>query len=174
MECRTASLDPLSTLMTTKTLPGQVSLRKVRVSDLLTFYEHQRDAESVRIAAFPAREREAHMLHWHKIMADTSTTLRAVLSDGDVAGNIVSWDGTDGREVGYWIGREYWGRGIATRALRLFLKELSARPLFAHVARHNIGSRRVLEKCGFVVTGVAGVLQEPGAEPVAEFILRLD
>ncbi len=114
------------------------------------------------------------MLHWHKIMADATGTLRTVLWDGEVAGNIVSWDASDGREVGYWIGREYWGHGIATRALQLFLPEVPSRPLFAHVARHNVASRRVLEKCGFVVTGAAGVLQEPGAEPVAEFILRLD
>ena len=150
-----------------------VSLREVRESDLPIFYEHQRDAESVAMAAFPAREREAHMLHWRKIMANASGTLRTVLLDGDVAGNIVSWDGTDGREVGYWIGRVYWGRGIATCALTLFLKEVPTRPLFAHVARHNIASRRVLEKCGFVVTGAAGVLQEPGADPVPEFVLRL-
>ena len=153
---------------------GDVALSPVREADLLVFYEHQRDPESVRMANFPSRERDAHMLHWHKIMANPACTLRTILHENDVAGNIVSWDGADGREVGYWIGREYWGRGIATRALTLFLEELSIRPLFAHVARHNIGSRRVLEKCGFFVTGVAGVLQEPGAEPVAEFILRLD
>lgn len=151
-----------------------VSIRAVAESDLPIFYEHQRDPEAVRMADFPAREREAHMLHWHKIMANPAGTLRTVLFDGEVAGNIVSWDGTDGREVGYWIGREYWGRGIATRALALFLDEVSIRPLTAHVARHNIASRRVLEKCGFVVIGAAGVLQEPGGEPVAELILRLD
>ncbi|HET6845217.1 MAG TPA: GNAT family N-acetyltransferase [Anaerolineales bacterium] len=152
----------------------EVALRYVIESDLPIFYEHQRDPESVSMADFPSREREAHMLHWHKIMANPASTLRTILYNDEVAGNIVSWDGTDGREVGYWIGREYWGRGIASRALALLLKELLVRPLFAHVARHNIGSRRVLEKCGFILTGAAGVLHEPGAEPVAEFILRLD
>ena len=63
--------------MVAESHPGQVSLRSVIESDLLIFYEHQRDAESVRMADFPAREREAHMRHWHKIMADPSTTLRA-------------------------------------------------------------------------------------------------
>ena len=152
----------------------EVSIRAVAESDLPIFFEHQRDAEAVNMAAFPAREREAHMLHWHKIMAEPSSILRTVVWDGNVAGNVVSWDGSDGREVGYWIGREFWGRGIATRALQLFLPEVTTRPLFAHVVRHNVASRRVLEKCGFVVTGAAGVLQEPGADPVAEFILRLD
>ena len=118
---------------------NQVSLRAVTESDLPVFYEHQRDPVAVSMADFPSRQREAHMLHWHKIMADATGTLRTVLWDGEVAGNIVSWDASDGREVGYWIGREYWGRGIATRALQLFLQEVPSRPLFAHVARQNIG-----------------------------------
>jgi RimJ/RimL family protein N-acetyltransferase len=153
---------------------GRVTLRGVIESDLPIFYEHQRDEQAVKMAAFPAREREAHMRHWHKIMSESAPTLRTILLDGQVTGNVVSWDGTDGREVGYWIGREFWGRGIATRALQVFLKEFPARPLVAHVARHNIASRRVLEKCGFAVTGAAAALQEPGADPVPELILRLD
>jgi len=151
-----------------------VVLRPVAESDLAVFFEHQRDPQSVAMAAFPSREREAHMAHWAKIMADRSNLLRTILYDGQVAGNIVCWDGTDGREVGYWVGREFWGQGIATRALTLFLDEFEVRPLYAHVARHNVASRRVLEKCGFIVKGAAGVLPEPGAEPVAELILRLD
>lgn len=151
-----------------------VTLRAVIDSDVPIFFEHQQDAESVVMAAFPSREREAHMAHWTKIMADRSNTLRTILCEGLVAGNIVSWDAADGREVGYWVGREFWGRGVATRALELLLEELKARPLYAHVARHNVASRRVLEKCGFVVVGAAGVLPKPGADPVAELILRLD
>lgn len=150
-----------------------VVLRAVIDSDLPIFFEHQRDPEAITMAAFPSREREAHMAHWARIMADPSNLLRTILVDGQVVGNLVSWDGMDGREVGYWVGREFWGRGIATRALRLFLSEAQTRPLIAHVARHNVASRRVLEKCGFVVTGVAGVLPEPAAEPVAELTLRL-
>lgn len=152
----------------------KVSIRPVVESDLPIFYEHQKDPISVAMADFPSREREAHMAHWAKIMANPSGTLRTVIFNGVVAGNIVSWDGAEGREVGYWIGREFWGRGIASRALALFLEEMTIRPLFAHVVRHNVASRRVLEKCGFVVTGVAGALHEPGAEPVAELTLRLD
>ena len=104
---------------------GQVSLRAVIESDLPIFYEHQRDAKAVAMADFPSRERDAHMLHWHKIMAEPANTMRTVLWNGEVAGNIVSWDASDGREVGYWIGREFWGRGIATRALQLFLQRSS-------------------------------------------------
>jgi RimJ/RimL family protein N-acetyltransferase len=42
------------------------------------------------------------------------------------------------REVGYWLGKGYWGKGIATQALKEFLKHIGTRPLYAHVAKHNI------------------------------------
>ena len=151
-----------------------VVLREVVASDLPIFYEHQRDPQSVAMADFPSRDREAHMAHWARIMAVPSSVLRTIVFNGEVAGNIVSWDGSDGREVGYWLGRQFWGQGIASQALALFLDEVRVRPLFAHVVKHNVASRRVLEKCGFVVTRAAGVQPEPGAEPIAEFILRLD
>jgi len=155
-------------------MTAEVTLRGVIETDLPIFFEHQRDPQAVAMAAFPSRERGAHVAHWAKIMADSSTTLRTILSDGHVAGNIVSWDGSEGREVGYWVGREFWGQGIATRAVTLFLDEVQVRPLYAAVARHNLASRRVLEKCGFTVTGAAGVLPELSAEPIAEYLLRLD
>lgn len=155
-------------------MPGSVALRAVAEADLPVFFEHQRDPESNAMAAFPARERDAHAAHWAKIMAEPSSLLRTIVYDGVVAGHIVSWNSTDGREVGYWLGREFWGQGIATRALRLFLEEEATRPLVAHVAQHNIGSRRVLEKCGFMVVSAAGMLPMPGADPIPEFALRLD
>ena len=57
------------------------------------------------------------------------------------------------REVGYWIGKKYWGRGVATRALAAFLRLEARRPLYANVARHNVASIRVLENCGIRVSG---------------------
>ena len=126
-----------------------VALRDVTESDLPIFYEQQLDPVATEMAAFPAREREPFMAHWHKIMRDETTILRTILHDGQIAGNVVSFTYFAQREVGYWLGREYWGRGIATDALRQFLQEIETRPLYAHVARHNIASRRVLEKCDF-------------------------
>jgi len=130
--------------------PNRIRLRGVRESDLPVFYEHQRDPVAVRMAVFQSRERDAFMTHWHKIMADPANLLTSVLADGQLAGNVVSFLRGDTREVGYWIGREFWGRGIATRALALFLRRDRTRPLYAGVARGNAASIRVLEKCGFV------------------------
>jgi RimJ/RimL family protein N-acetyltransferase len=155
-------------------MTGAVLLRAVSELDVPVFFEQQRDPESNAMAAFPPREREAHSAHWAKIMADPISLLRTILHDDVVAGHIVSWNSSDGREVGYWLGREFWGQGIATQALTLFLQEETTRPLVAHVAQHNIGSRRVLEKCGFIVVSAAGMLPMPGADPIPEFALRLD
>ena len=81
------------------------------------------------------------------------TSLKPFPTDGEVAGYILSWEMEGEREVGYWLGKEYWGKGIATQALAEYVSIVNIRPLMAHVARHNIGSRRVLEKCGFTVIG---------------------
>jgi RimJ/RimL family protein N-acetyltransferase len=155
-------------------VPPKVMLRDVIESDLPIFLAHQLDPRATAMAAFPAREGDAHFAHWTKIMADGTNILKTILADEQVAGNIVSWDASGQREVGYWLGREFWGQGIATRALELFLGEVATRPLYAHVVRHNRASRRVLEKCGFIVIGADGVLPENATEPVAEFVLRLD
>ena len=117
------------------------------------------------MAAFPARDEDAFMAHWTKILADPTVTARTVLLDEQVAGNVVSFEHEGHREVGYWIGREFWGRGVATRALSVFLELVPERPLYAGVVPHNAASIRVLEKCGFTVTG-----REDGGD----VLLRLD
>jgi len=78
---------------------------------------------------------------------------RAVLLDGKLAGNIGSWLEDEKRLVGYWVDRRYWGRGVATEALRLFVAECQERPLNAWVATSNVASTRVLEKVGFIPSG---------------------
>ena len=138
------------------TTTSGVALRDVSDGDLETFFEHQLDPEATSMAGFPARDREAHMAHWQRIRRDPTVTTRTILLDGAVAGNIVSWEQDENWEVGYWLGREYWGKGVATAALSQFLEVVTTRPLFAHVAKHNTGSIRVLEKCGFIFDSETG------------------
>jgi RimJ/RimL family protein N-acetyltransferase len=136
--------------------PSAVTIRPVRQDDLPILFEHQRDPEANAMAAFPARDREAFMEHWTRTLSDESVGARAIELDGRVAGNVGSFEYEGRREVGYWIDRAYWGRGVATLALAAFLDEEIRRPLFAGVAPHNVGSIRVLEKCGFERTGEIG------------------
>ena len=127
----------------------RVYLREVVDSDLSIFFENQRDPEAVQMAAFPSRDHDAFMKHWAKIRSDRSNIIRAIVCDGQVVGNIGSWIAGDRRLIGYWIGREFWGRGVATAAVAAFIAEVKERPLHAFVAAHNVGSIRVLEKCEF-------------------------
>ena len=128
-------------------------LRDVIEEDLPVFFEHQRDPEAVEMAVFPSREREPFFQHWHRIMGDDELVVKTIVSGGEVVGNVLSFEREGKRLVGYWLGREYWGRGLATQALAEFVEELAVRPLYAEVATTNMGSIRVLEKCGFTVVG---------------------
>ena len=150
-----------------------ILLRDVRESDLPILYEQQLDPEATAMAAFPSRDRESFMAHSAKIMADESVVFKTILFGDKVAGSIGSWEASGEREVGYWIGKEFWGKGIATRALAELLKIVRSRPLFAHVVKHNIGSQRVLEKCGFVLVHVEKVVEPDGTE-IEELLLKLD
>jgi len=143
-------------------------LRPVTPADLPALFEHQRDPVAAAMAAFPPRSREAFDPHWAKILRDETVIARAIIHDDVLVGNAVSFLQHGNRVVGYWIDRRHWGRGIATRALTLLLEEIRERPLWAHAAKHNVGSLRVLEKCGFVVHGEGTI---PGDDAVEELIL---
>ena len=113
------------------------------------------------------------MAHWTKILGEQSNTIKTILADGCVAGNVVSWEQSGDRLVGFWMGRDYWGRGIATKALSEFLRHDKSRPLYAWVAKHNVASIRVLEKCGFTVSiEDKGSSNTPG-EVVEEVLMEL-
>jgi RimJ/RimL family protein N-acetyltransferase len=128
-----------------------VTLRDVIDSDLPVFFEMQRDPESVRMAAFPARDHEAFTAHWARLRGDATLIVKTILSGDRVAGYIGTWPNDSRNLVGYWIDRPLWGQGIATAALRQFLPMIPARPLTAFVATHNAASLRVLQKAGFSI-----------------------
>jgi RimJ/RimL family protein N-acetyltransferase len=148
--------------------PEELVIREVSDGDLDVFFDHQRDPEATRMAAFPAREREAFDAHWARILADETVVTRTIVVDGEVAGNLVSFLTADRRLVGYWIGREHWGKGVASRALAEFVRELPTRPLYAHVATSNRGSIRVLERNGFERAGEARLTEDGVEELVFE------
>jgi RimJ/RimL family protein N-acetyltransferase len=151
-----------------------ILLRDVIEADLPIFFEHQLDPDATEMAALPSRDKEIFMAHWAKIMADDSVLLKTVLFDGQVAGSVVSFILGGEREVGYWIGKKFWSKGIATQALAEFLNHIKTRPLYAHVAKHNIASRRVLEKCGFTVIGENKDFSIWDGKKVEGFILKLE
>ncbi|MCU8091022.1 GNAT family N-acetyltransferase [Shewanella sp. SM20] len=149
-----------------------VSLRPVIESDLEAIFVHQSDPIANQLAQFPPRDREAFFKHWHQnILGQVNVLPRAIVVDGKFVGNIGHWQSDGQALIGYWIDREYWGKGIATQTLAQFLPLVSLRPLFAHVAKHNLASQRVLLRHGFVLTDQ--LIQEcEDTEALLEFVLR--
>jgi RimJ/RimL family protein N-acetyltransferase len=131
-----------------------IVLRDVTDDDLPIFFAQQLDPDATSMAAFPARDRDAFMEHWRlHVLGDENVAVQTIEADGEVAGNVVSWADGERRLIGYWLGKDFWGRGIATAALAAFLEQVTTRPLQAYVAHGNRGSIRVLEKCGFARVG---------------------
>jgi RimJ/RimL family protein N-acetyltransferase len=153
-----------------------VVLREVHDSDLPVFFRQMNDPEAVHMAAFTSEDPsdwDAFQSLWKRIRSSDAVA-RTVLADGDVIGSASVYGEPGEREVTYWVDRAYWGRGIATAALRELLAEVRDRPLYARAAADNAGSRRVLEKCGFKVTAQAsGFANARGCE-IDEVVLTLD
>ena len=154
-----------------------LTLREVRDEDLPLLFEQWADPVAVQMAAFTApdhMEWEAFERRWSRLRADETLLNRAIVVDEDVAGTIGSWGDSGEREVTYWIGRSFWGKGIATAALDAFLAVDTSRPLHAHVAADNVASRRVLEKCGFRVVATERGFAGARSAEIEELGLLLD
>ncbi len=163
--------------MSDRSKSGLIALREVETSDLEAFYRHQLDPEANRMAAFVGKDptdRAAFDAHWAKILKSPRNINRTIVADGQVAGHVACFPDGDHLEVTYWLGREFWGRGVATEALKGMLRLVPARPIFARAATDNLGSVRVLQKCGFKIIGTDKGFANGRGEETEEYILRLD
>ncbi|WP_030679186.1 GNAT family N-acetyltransferase [Streptomyces cellulosae] len=153
----------------------EVVLREVHDSDLPVFFRQMNDPEAARMAAFTAEDPadwDAFWALWQRIRSSQDVA-RTVLADGDVVGSAAVYGEPGEREVTYWVDRAYWGRGVATAALRGLLAEVPERPLYARAAADNQGSLRVLEKCGFRITATARGFANARGEEIDEVVLSL-
>src|SRR5438309_8113743 len=155
-----------------------VRLRLVEERDLPDYREQHRGPDTVRMAAFTHKDpadRAAFNAHWTRIRGDPRITTRTILGGGRVVGNVAAFvDDVFGKqEVTYWIGKEFWGQGIATKALSRFLTEVTKRPIYGRAAKDNVASIRVMEKCGFRVTGEDRGFANAGGKEIEEVILEL-
>jgi RimJ/RimL family protein N-acetyltransferase len=152
-------------------------LRELRESDLDTLFEFEQDDGANYMTAFVSEnpgDKEAFLAHWAKIMANETLIKQTIVVDGKIGGSIVCFDMFEQRQVGYRLGREFWGKGIATKALSELLEEISERPLYGRCVKDNFGSRRVLEKCGFKLIGEERAYANGRGEEVDELIFKLD
>jgi RimJ/RimL family protein N-acetyltransferase len=154
----------------------KLRLRPVEEADIAPFFAFHSDEEARRMAAFGGAgppEMESFAAKWRSIIANRAALTRTILVEEETAGYVAHFEHFGQPAVSYWIGRAWWGRGIATAALAAFLPEVAARPLFARAAKDNLGSLRVLEKNGFQKVGEdRGFADARGAE-TEEWILVL-
>lgn len=130
---------------------AKITLRPVTEADLPILFQQQLDPEAVAMSAYPPKDRGEFMRHWEGILKDKTVAVRAIIYKEKVAGHILCWKEKYELRVGYWLGKEFWRKGIATAAVAELLGQVKIRPLFAHVANHNLASKRVLEKNAFVL-----------------------
>ena len=135
----------------------KILLRPVLETDLPILFEQQLDPEAVAMSAYPAKDKGEFMRHWEGILKNKNVTARTILYKEKVAGHILCWrEGKYEQRIGYWVGKEFWRRGIASAAVQEFLLLIKIRPLFAEVAKHNIASQKVLQKNGFTLHNEGG------------------
>src|SRR2546422_1408048 len=156
----------------------EILLRDVAETDLRIFFEHQRDVASNFMAAFTSRDpadRDAFAAHWKRILNDETVVVKTIMFDGNVVGSVAKFvDKEFGKpEIAYWIGKEYWGMGIATTALSKFLSDIRLRPIYGRAATDNVASIRVMEKCGFTISGSSKGFANARGKEIEEVILEL-
>lgn len=153
-----------------------ISLRSLSESDLPVFFEHQQHQPALHMAAFvheDPSDRVHFDAHWSKLMGSDKILKRSVEADGRLVGHIMSFEMEGDREITYWIDHHYWGKGIASGALRLFLEIETTRPLFGRASTDNIGSIRSMEKNGFVLIAEERGFANARGEEIDEVVMRL-
>ena len=137
-------------------MSGEVELRDVVDADLDRFFAHQCDAEAAYMLGFrrgDPTDRAAFDAHWKKTRSEPSNVILTVLHDGHVAGHVCTFHREGNREIGYWIGKPWWGRGFATEATHTLMEHCfdacGFRRLTCGHFVDNPASARVIAKLGF-------------------------
>ncbi len=154
----------------------EIILRKTEIADLEYFFIFQLDREASYLAAFTQKDptdKTAYLEKYSKLLNDPTISMLTIIVDNNIAGSISKFEIEGEAEITYWIDRKYWGKGIATKALKELLKIESKRPVLGRVAFDNIGSQRVLEKCNFVKVGTDKGFANARQTEIEEFIYKL-
>ncbi len=153
-----------------------IELRTTEPGDLESFFVFQLDAEANHLAAFTAKDpadKAAYLAKYARLLAEPSVNMKTIVVGGRVAGSISVFEIEGEAEVTYWIDKAFWGEGIATAALTEFLKTELRRPIRGRVAFDNLGSQKVLERCGFARIGTDRGFANARQAEIEEFIYKL-
>jgi RimJ/RimL family protein N-acetyltransferase len=155
---------------------SEINLRRTEVSDLDYLFQFQLDKEGGYLAAFMPKDpadKTAYLTKHTKFLGDPTINNQTIMAGDIIVGSIAKFVMEGHAEITYWIDRNFWGQGIATKALKDFLALETTRPLFGRVAFDNFGSQKVLEKCGFVKIGADKGFANARQTEIEEFIYKL-
>lgn len=154
----------------------QLKLRPSKKSDLEFFFQFQLDKEATYLAAFTPKDptdKKAYLEKYSKHMDDPTINMQTILVGGTIVGSIAKFEIEGDTEITYWIDRNFWGKGIATAALKTLLTIENSRPIFGRVAFDNFGSQKVLENCGFIKISTDKGFANARQTEIEEFIYKL-
>ena len=158
------------------TTDSEIILRKTELTDLEFFFIFQLDDEANYLAAFTSKDptdKTAYLQKYTKFLNEPTINNQTIIVDNIIAGSVAKFELEGQAEVTYWIDKQFWGKGIATKALKEFLKNENARPIFGRVAFDNFASQKVLEKCNFVKIGTDKGFANARQAEIKEFIYKL-
>lgn len=158
-------------------LLNELILRPTISEDLCALFNQQNDKDANYMAAFTVanpEDRPAFITKWEKVIADKRFTMNTILSANRILGSVLVYFVEDEPQLSYWIDKSYWGQGVATRAVELFLKDYSQRPLFSGAAMDNKGSISVLQKNGFRTIAIESGFANAREEEIEKIVMRLD
>lgn len=155
---------------------SEITLRKTEVTDLMFFFQFQLDNEANYLAAFTQKDpkdKTTYLQKYTKLVNDPTKNMQTILVENIIVGSIAKFEIEGQAEVTYWIDKKFWGKGVATGALKTLLENETTRPIFGRVAFDNFGSQKVLEKCGFVKIGTDKGFANARQAEIEEFIYKL-
>ena len=153
-----------------------ITLTKTEKDDLHMFFQFQLDQEVNYLAAFTAKDshdKTAYLNKYTPFLTDPTINMRTIKANDEIVGSIAKFVMEGDAGITYWIDRKFWGKGIATTALTNFLKIEKTRPIYGRLAFDNKGSRKVLEKCGFVKVGTDKGFANARQAEIEEYIYKL-
>lgn len=154
----------------------EITLRKSVLPDLEFFFLFQLDEEANYLAAFTAKDptdKAAYLQKYSKLVNDPTINMQTILVGEIIAGSISKFEMEGRAEITYWIDKQFWGKGIGTKALTAFLKNETTRPIYGRVAFDNIGSQKVLTNCRFIKIGTDKGFANARQAETEEYIYKL-
>ena len=153
-------------------MKNKVAIRKFKISDLdrlMELFPNQKitNAIGITLSQNPPKITRTFEEKWlqktiREYKKNKPSNLNLVITlDEEFVGTIgthkVDYE-NESVEIGYWIGENYWGKGIATKALKLFIKEVNKqfkpKRIVGYAFTFNTTSKKVMEKCGFKLEGI--------------------